>query len=257
MDTNTKTLEARQVNLSVEKWTAERELDLRFRNDPDLSAPLPFTVDEKALADAAGPYDVDVEPGQIRGLAKYATGDSLGLVLVIGPWMKDIWIVAPFSPYSYPATDGEMATGIDLLERKVVQCWNARTAHQAIIAQSRVVGTVDDGLVEDAKELFLSGFTGEPVPDGFSRVVGPPMYDDPDDPRAEYLAESRARWDALTRDAAELESKLAEEERRAMEEETAECADPPYDSHDSWGPMCSGCQWADQAHKPCAACKGP
>lgn len=198
----------------LDAWLAERDADLALREAPD--EPVPFTVDAERLADAADPYDEDVRPGQIRALSTEYVSDDLAFpfVAVLDRWMEDLWIVVPFSPYSYPATDAEMATGIPLAGRRVLQCWNARTAHGDLVGRGYVLGLLDERTRADALALFRHAVTGTPLPESFRALVGSPVLSKAD-PRREYLAESTARYAPLTQAARHHEEWLALVERMA------------------------------------------
>ena len=125
-----------------------------------------------------------------------------------------MWVVAPYSPYSYPASEGEMVSGDLLVGRRVLQCWNARTAHESLVAQSYVAGTLDESVRSDALALFRHVTAGAPLPDSFAALVGAPVLSKAD-PRREFLAESAARYAPLTAAARKTEAALARAERLA------------------------------------------
>lgn len=198
----------------LDAWLSEREADRSLRSLPD--DPLPFTVDAERLADAAAPFDGTVEPGQIRILSTefVSGGDALPFVAVLDRWMADLWLVAPFSPYSTPASPGEMASGVRFAGRRVLQCWNARTAHESLVSRSRVVGVLGESARRDALALFRHVASGAALPDSFEALVGPPVLSEAD-PRREFLAESAVRYAPLTAAARETEAALARVERLA------------------------------------------
>ncbi len=203
----------------LDAWLAERDADLSLRSLSD--DPLPFTVDAERLAAATAPFDGTVEPGQIRILSpEFVSGDgAIPYVAVLDRWMEDMWLVAPFSPYSTPATPGEMASGVRFAGRRVLQCWNARTAHESLVAQSRVVGILGESVRKDALALFRHVASGIALPDSFKVLVGPPVLSKAD-PRRKYLAESAARYAPLTAAARALEAELALAERLAAFKES-------------------------------------
>ncbi len=198
----------------LDAWLAEREADLALREVQD--AELAFTVDADRLAAAAAPFDGNVEPGQIRILSpEFVFGDgAIPYVAVLDRWMEDMWLVAPYSPYSYPASEGEMATGDRLVGRRVLQCWNARTAHESLVSQSYVAGSLDESVRKNALALFRHVTAGTTLPESFAALVGPPVLSKAD-PRREFLAESTVRYAPLTDAARETEAALARAERVA------------------------------------------
>ena len=198
----------------LDAWLSERHADKALQ--PLENDQAPFSVDAQRLGKAAAPHDKGVAPGQIRILSpKLVCGDdAIPYIAVLDHWMEDLWLIAPYSPYSYPASDGEMVSGDMLVGRRVLQCWNARTAHESLVAQSYVAGTLDESVRADALALFRHVAAGAPLPDSFAALVGAPVLSKAD-PRREYLAESVARYAPLTSAARETEAALALEERRA------------------------------------------
>jgi len=198
------TSEARALDL----WLSEREVDKALKTQP--TDQLPFTVDAKRLKDSAAAYDKGIVAGQIRILSPglFCGNDALPYVAVLDRWMEDIWLVAPFSPYATPATDAEMTTGIPFSGLGALQCWNARTAHDALVERSYVVGSLGEAARTNALALFRHAATGAALPAGFSAKVGAPVRAKAD-PRREYLAESIARYAPLTAAAEKWEALLA------------------------------------------------
>ena len=93
-------------------------------------------------------------------------------------------------------------------------CWNARTAHESLVSQSRVVGVLGESVRKDALALFRHIASGIALPDSFEALVGPPVLSEAD-PRRKYLAESAAAFAPLTEAARETEAALALAERLA------------------------------------------
>lgn len=195
----------------LDAWLRERDLDVYLRSQCD--DPLPFSVDTDRLKKAAAPHDKNVASGQIRVLSPnlISGNGSMPYIAVLDRWMEDIWLVAPFSPYSTPALTTEMTTGIPLAGQEVLQCWNARTAHESLIGRSYVMGSLDEIVRKDAIALFRHAMAGVALPSGFSAKVGVPIRAKAD-PRREYLAESMARYAPLTEAALGTEATLARNE---------------------------------------------
>lgn len=204
----------------LDAWLAERKIDLALRGDNNRK--LDFFVDGERLGKAAAPHDGDVRPGQIRILSPkfVADSDTIPYIAVLEHWMGDLWLVAPFSPYSHPATNGEMETGDHLACRRVLQCWNARTAHESIIEQSYVADSLDESVRADALALFRHVSAGTPLPASFSAPIGAPILSKAD-PRSDFLSESAKRFAPLTAAVCALEAELARKEREAAFRENA------------------------------------
>lgn len=219
----------------LDAWLMERSVEKALSAVPD--EPMPCTVDARRLGQSADSYDNHVEPGQIRLLSTEFVADDgvIPYVAVLDRWMEDMWLVAPFSPYGIPATEGEMATGISLVGQRVLQCWNARTAHEALVSQSYVAGMLGESVRRDALALFRHAMAGKELPADFSALVGAPILSKAD-PRREYIVESAARFAPLTDAAMKLEAVLAHREqiakRRDELRQSAAFARPTYGKRD-------------------------
>lgn len=180
-------------------WLDERSTDLerrRVKLPDDIAS---TWVDEKRLAESGWSYDDRIEIGQIRILSKRFTGDdnAIPYVAVLERWQDDMWLVAPFSRYSYPATPGEMTTCIRNVGLRVIQAWNARTIQTELLAKSFAFGQLDESVVRDAAALFRNQLAGTNLPDGFSALRGPSIIMDAD-PRRDYISETIARFRPLS-----------------------------------------------------------
>lgn len=179
-----------------DKWFCERELHRDMRHLD--AAEEPVRVDAKRLEQARGDYDGNIAAGQVRILSRRFTDtpEVVPFIVVLEKWEErdsdDMWLVAPFSPYSTPATPGEMASGTNLLWREVVQAWNARTVHGSLLKMSYLCGTLGKSAVRDACALFRNQFAGTALPSDFSALRGPDVILEAD-PRRDYVAESIAR----------------------------------------------------------------
>jgi len=145
--------------------------------------------------------DEGFEPGSVRILSPSLTGKSQSApiyVLILGKWEKGWTWLAPFSNYSTPATNFELASNEEAEPLKVLEVWNARTCQDKLIKQSWFVTKVDSSLVDDAKKIYKSLITGKPIKDSDLLVrVGTQVQHD-NDPRLEYLAEETRRLDTLS-----------------------------------------------------------
>lgn len=187
--------------LLFDKWLCERELhrDMLHLDAAEESV----CVDAKKLDHARGDYDGNIATGQVRILSRRFTDtpELVPFIVVLEKWEErdsdDMWLVAPFSPYSTPATPGEMASGVNLLWREVVQAWNARTVHGSLLKKSYLCGALGESAVRDACALFRNQFAGTALPSGFSALRGPDVLLEAD-PRRDYVAESIARLRPLS-----------------------------------------------------------
>ena len=193
-------------------WLDEREAErdiLEMASEDEVAE-----VDSKALAGACGGYSPDIAPGQIRILSKRYVLDPqvVPFVTVIEQWDDDLWLIAPFSQYSTPATPGEMDSGIGLIGRKVIQAWNARTIHARLLAKSFLCGELDANVTGEVAALFRNQLAGTELPDTFSARRGPAILLEAD-PRRDYVAETISRFQPLSTAVKATERIQAELER--------------------------------------------
>lgn len=183
----------------IDAWLDERAIDLEQRRMV-MSADVSSTrLDEKRLAESGGSYDDKIEAGQIRIFSKRFTADDdvIPYVVVLEKWQDDMWLVAPFSHYSYPATPGEMTTGVRNVGLRVIQAWNARTVQTAVLAKSFLFGQLDEKVRSEAAALFRNQLASTKLPDNFSALRGPAIIMEAD-PRCDYQAEAIARLQPLS-----------------------------------------------------------
>ena len=195
----------------VDAW-----LDERIASSASIDLPSEITAtrqDNSRLAKAvtADEYDGNIAPGQIRILSKRFTADPdvIPYVAVLEEWHKGMWLVAPFSQYSYPATPGEMTTGIRHLGLRVIQAWNARTMQESLLAKSYLFGDLPDSVLKDGLSLFRHEMGGVALPDDFHALRGGAITMECD-PRREYLAETIARLRPLSTAVKATERALAD-----------------------------------------------
>ena len=198
----------------VDAW-----LDERIASSASIDLPGEITStrqDNRRLAKAvsADEYDGNIAPGQIRILSKRFTADPdvIPYVAVLEEWQTGMWLVAPFSQYSYPATPGEMTTGIRHLGLRVMQAWNARTMQESLLAKSYLFGDLPDSVCKDGLSLFRHEMGGVALPDDFHSLRGGAITME-SDPRREYLAETIARLQPLFTAVKAAERIRAEAER--------------------------------------------
>lgn len=132
-------------------------------------------------------FDRTVAVGQVRLLSPELTPDTDRpvFVAVFGDWAEGEVLMAPFSPFSIPATPGEWLTGRTTPVLQVLQVWNARSVPSASLAES---WHVDDFTRQECKNAWLvfehEAF-GKALASELEQQVGPPLIH-PDDPRRTY-----------------------------------------------------------------------
>lgn len=183
----------------LDAWLDERGSERTLEQIPLPKEIVNARQDNARLLADAGDYDRAVAPGQIRILSKRFTADPdcIPYVAVLEEWDDDLWLVAPFSSYTYPATPGEMATRIRTLGLRVLQIWNARTVQTKLLEKSFLFGTLDGHVRQNAADLFRHEFSGKELPSTFDALTGPAVIYDAD-PRRDYLDECIGRLRPLS-----------------------------------------------------------
>ena len=204
----------------LDAWLDERAASMATVELPDEIASV--RQDNRRLADAVGEYDGDIAPGQIRILSKRFTADPdvIPYVAVLEKWHEGMWLVAPFSQYSYPATPGEMITGIRHLGLRVMQAWNARTMQDSLLAKSYLFGDLSNDVLQDCLSLFRHEMGGRALPEYFKALRGGAIIME-EDPRREYIAETIARLQPISTAVKAAERIRAESETDKMGKEFA------------------------------------
>ncbi len=119
-------------------------------------------------------------------------------VAILRHWTKNSFLVVPFSGFSSPATDEELTMSFKGgLFLEVLQIWNARSAMEATLRKSWLVGMLPKQDLDDALLLWKwsIGDVAE-LPDRVAERTGVPIYRT-DDPRLEYRRESLENFAAF------------------------------------------------------------
>jgi hypothetical protein len=127
---------------------------------------------------------------------------------VFGDWDEGYVVVAPFSPYTSPATREELTLrpGAEptALSASVLELWNAHTVPVAALADSWRVDSMTNAEMKSAWDVFAFAFTGKPLPSELECRCGASIKD-ASDPRIEYQREEVAAMHGIARRADELE----------------------------------------------------
>jgi len=208
----------------VERWLEERNVDIELRVEAQKTMPSLPVEDRPTLAKACDQYNADIQPGQIRILSKRFTEDPdvIPYVAVLEMWDDGMWLVAPFSQYTTPATSGEMATGINIQGLNVIQAWNGRTVQSRLLEKSFLFGELDEVVREQALALFRHEFGGVDLPIGFNALRGPAIVM-AGDPRRDYVAETIARLRPLSTAVKATARFFADEEIQTIRESFVRC----------------------------------
>ena len=177
---------------TISAWTEQfiesariEELDL---SDLDTLA----TEAPERLGQAVNPYDDTLAVGQIRLLtpSSVSNPDHLPYVAILERPDETHWLVAPFSRFTLPATQGELLTGDDFAPNSVLQAWNAYTVSDLLLRRSWLSGNLNEQPLADARALHRHCADSTPLPETFRSLIGPTL-DTLFDLRHTYLQEER------------------------------------------------------------------
>lgn len=154
--------------------------------------------DAEATRKLVRPFDHPIAVGQVRLLSSELTPDTDRpvFVAVFGDWDEGEVLMAPFSPFSVPATTGEWLTARTSPVLRVLQIWNTRTVPITALEKSWLVDDFADVECKTAWQIFEHEALGKALASELEQQVGPPLVH-PDDPRRQYLDEEFARLDVL------------------------------------------------------------
>lgn len=148
-----------------------------------------YVPSENQAAEQVRPFHPFPMVGQVRVLKDT---ERLVYVLLAKEWDESSFLVIPFSSYSQPATELELAVknqgGLGL---RVLQIWNARSLCAETLRKGWYVGYLPKEDIDDALELWNYQVGGnDPSQDILDRT-GWPIFRS-DDPRLKYQEESIA-----------------------------------------------------------------
>ena len=138
-----------------------------FDEDEDLST----TIDGELPP--MNPFDGDLQEGQIRLLSQPS---ELTYAVLLRRWGENAFVVAPFSHFDSPATEYELKTKFDGgLCLQVLQIWNIRTALDATLKKSWLIGNLPKEDLDDAWKLWEWSLGGAGLSDSVSERTGLPI----------------------------------------------------------------------------------
>lgn len=130
-------------------------------------------------------FDDNVQEGQIRLLSQT---EEITYIAILKQWPNDLFVIAPFSHFNFPATDEELKMSFDGgAFLRTLQIWNIRTLHVETLKQTWLVGKMSEKDKADAWQLwrYSLGRINDIGNDIISRI-GLPIFKK-EDPRLEYI----------------------------------------------------------------------
>ncbi len=142
---------------------------------------MPTTIDGELPP--MNPFDDNLQEGQIRLLSQPS---ELTYAVLLRRWGENAFVVAPFSHFDSPATEYELKTKFDGgLCLQVLQIWNIRTALDATLKKSWLIGNLPKEDIDDAWKLWEWSLGGADLSNSVSERTGLPIIRMAD-PRNEY-----------------------------------------------------------------------
>ena len=191
--------EQEKFNEWLRQYNISAEVDSVFEEHPELLSAENETEDIDALQNLKNRKIVMPTPGQIRHLDRALTtsGDRLMAMLVLSQWCDQHWLIAPFAPYSIPATPGELATNIDFSHYAVIETWNAVVVPEIFLCtRTSFLRDVDEQLRKDACQIFFKQLEGTETPSELVDRIGPQINSE-FDPRIQYLLSEKQELQPL------------------------------------------------------------
>ena len=176
--------------LRTAAFAADIAKRLASEKTPDLRV---VGTDEEAMRKLVREFDRPVAVGQVRLLSPELTSDTDRpvFVAVFGDWDEGEVLMAPFGPFSVPATTGEWLTGRTTPVLRVLEVWNARSVPNTALDESWLVDDFAPAECKAAWHVFEHEAFRKPLAPEFEQQVGPPLVH-PEDPRRRYQDEEVA-----------------------------------------------------------------
>lgn len=191
--------EQEKFNEWLRQYNISAEVDSVFEEHPELLSAENETEDIDALQNLKNRKIVMPKPGQIRHLDRALTtsGDRLMAMLILSQWSDQHWLIAPFAPYSIPATPGELATNIDFSHYAVIETWNAVVVPEIFLCtRTSFLRDIDEQLRKDACKIFFKQLEGTETPSDLVDRIGPQINSE-FDPRIQYLLSEKQELQPL------------------------------------------------------------
>lgn len=186
-------------------------MDLKLREVSATEDAEAYDTSRDKILTPPRPFNGDLREGQIRLLSQPS---ELTYAVLLRRWGEDAFVVAPFSRFPSPATDEELKTVFDGgLYLRVIQVWNIRTALDATLRKSWLVGELPQQDIEDAWKVWEWTLGGAELAESILRRTGLPVSLK-SDPRNQYMHEELEKFAAFdAEDEANAEKAEADMER--------------------------------------------
>ena len=172
----------------LEKWLFAWYQSKKTIENDEYTADGTVTDEQIAkLKTLVNPFDSDINTAEIRLLPSNLVPNSKRpyYVAIIKKWEDDLMLVAPFAPFSIPATTGELDTLKQHFSLANLQLWNTRTIPNILLKQSWLVDKMQQEECDDAFAVFANITSGKILSADLKKRIGLPIIN-PKDPRVEY-----------------------------------------------------------------------
>ena len=176
----------------LKMWNVAKELDA-FPESATEESTIDTSDDERfkeKLSELVRDFDEFPQAGEIRLLSpEFDEGICLPkYVAILKEWEDDTFLVAPFSPFSIPAVQGEFQTGKEHFSLANLELWNAMIAPFDVLEKSWIADGLTQEQIDDAFSVFKFISTGADLPERLKERIGSPIFFE-NDPRNQYQNE--------------------------------------------------------------------
>jgi hypothetical protein len=143
--------------------------------------------------------EVKIQRGEIRHMnpdLKPAWPRAVFVLVLNVDEMRKRALVIPFGPFTAPAFESELATGIGDESLSVLCVWNTHWVSKDLVGRSWVVQVAEAELLSDIDTLRQTLVNKLPLPPELQSRTGDSLLD-PTDPRNEYISQEENLFDDL------------------------------------------------------------
>jgi hypothetical protein len=179
-------------------WNLKKEIDTTFKEnsfEPYNVINSEDSVFKEKIKEIVRDFDKFPKEGEIRLLSpEFDVEISLPkYVAVLKKWPENTFLVAPFSPISIAAVQGEFETGKKHFSLANMELWNSMIAPLKVLERSWLADELSAEQTNDAFLVFKFIATGIDLPERLKKRIGPPIFAE-DDPRNEYQNEEEIKY---------------------------------------------------------------
>lgn len=178
-------------------WNLKKETDAAFKGNS--AEPHSASSEDSAfkgnIKKLIRDFDKSPKEGEIRLLPpEFDLEISLPkYVAILKKWPENTFLVAPFSPISIAAVQGEFETGKKHFSLANLELWNSIIAPLKVLERTWLADELSTEQTRDAFLVFKFIATGIDLPENLKKRTGPPIFAE-NDPRNEYQDEEEIKY---------------------------------------------------------------